>query len=117
MEGRDARRLKLASAQVRAGEPVWIPPADFAVLLEDILTRRCGQNNHEVVVAFAAAAHRQKIVHRNQLAEIEQITLCQFFGLNVAEAIEFRRAAKWIAFERELELKDAASEEWGEDIE
>jgi len=60
---------RLAYAQVEDGQAVWIPPEDFKVLLEDILSRCV--HGREARESAMRAFHEQGITERYSLACIE----------------------------------------------
>ena len=98
---------RLAHAQVEDGQAVWIPPKNFKVLLEDILSRRCGMGPDRTKSASRAFLE-QGITQRYHLPELGQKTLVRSFGLRLGEAIEFQRAAAWITKQHELEREYGA---------
>lgn len=106
MEGsRHHIHQQLAALQFKAGQPVWVPPADFTTLLRDILTRFCGRSADDCV-SIEAIFVRQKINKRHQLYKMDQMLMFYVFGLRVGEIIAFKEAAEWIKVEEELKLKD-----------
>jgi len=92
---------RLARAQVEDGQAVWIPPGNFKVLLEDMLSRCCGMSPEATKSAMRAFLE-QGITERYHLPALAQKTLVRSFGLRLGEAIEFQRAAAWITKQHEL---------------
>jgi hypothetical protein len=93
--------VELATRQVKAGHPVWIPPDNCAECISDILQRFCGVTLTITKYALKNAAI-QRIDSRWMLPRLTPKDLASVFNLTIGQQLLFTRSARWIIVMDEL---------------
>lgn len=92
----DLVRAALTTIQINNRFPVWMPPKEMDLLLEDILLRHCDMDKKDVVHAVIVA--KKERLRRNHLYHLDLETVKSTFELATGPALDFIKTAKYVQY-------------------